>query len=55
MTEAQAAALAELCGRYNVEFSADNFRSRSDLPDGYVAGQVGPIFVGCSPEGRISS
>lgn len=55
MTPEQEQALRALCERYNTEFDADNFRPRFDLPRGYVAGQVGPIYVGCSPDGRISS
>lgn len=55
MTDEQVTALTALCERYRVEFSADNFRPSYSLPDGYVAGWVGPIFVGCSPDGRISS
>jgi len=55
MTEEQEAALRDLCDRYHVPFDADTFHARFDLPSGYVAGWVGPIYVGCSPEGRISS
>lgn len=55
MTAEQEAALRALCERFSVEFSADNFRHPFDLPAGYVAGVVGPIYVGCAPDGRISS
>lgn len=57
-------ALRALCDRYRVPFSARDFRSAFDLPAGYVAGWVGghaiqqsrpTIYVGCSPEGAISS
>lgn len=55
MTPQQETALRELCGRYHVQFDATNFRPVFDLPTGYVARWVGPIYVGCSPEGCISS
>lgn len=55
MTEAQREALAALCERYDVEFDPDAFGPGFGLPSGYVAGQVGPIYVGCDPEGQISS
>jgi hypothetical protein len=55
MTDKQREALTALCGRYNVPFNEENFRHPFDLPTGYVAGQVGPIYVGCDPDGRISS
>ena len=55
MTSEQTAALTALCERYHVPFNADNFRPTFDLPAGYVAGTVGPIYVGCSADGRISS
>lgn len=55
MNEAQREALTALCERFNVALNEENFRPQFDLPKGYVAGWVGPIFVGCSPEGRISS
>jgi hypothetical protein len=55
MTDAQREALTDLCGRYNVPFNESDFHHPFDLPEGWVAGQVGPIYVGCSPEGQISS
>jgi hypothetical protein len=55
MTEQQESALRALCARFNVEFDASTFHGQFDLPAGWVAGQVGPIYVGCSPEGGISS
>jgi hypothetical protein len=55
ITDAQERALRDLCDRYNVEFDPMAFRPQFDLPTGYVAGWVGPIFVGCSSDGRISS
>ncbi len=64
MTREQIAALSALCGRYNVQFNAADYRHTFDLPEGYVAGWVGgfaiqgehpTIYVGCSAEGVISS
>ena len=55
MNETQQAALQALCDRYKVAFSAENFHAQFDLPAGYVAGWAGPIYVGCSPDGDISS
>jgi hypothetical protein len=56
MTNAQLEALEALAKRYGVPFDRARFEyGPFDLPPGYVAGWVGPIYVGCSPEGRISS
>lgn len=55
MTEEQRQALEALCQRYNVPFNPQEFRPTFDLPTGWVAGWVGPIYVGCSPEGVVSS
>jgi hypothetical protein len=56
MTDAQYQALALLHARYGVEFYPADFTPQFDLPPGYVAGWVGDkIYVGCSPEGDISS
>ncbi|HEY1700736.1 MAG TPA: hypothetical protein VGG75_13570 [Trebonia sp.] len=55
MTPGQEAALRELCARYRVEFVATDYWHPFDLPKGYVAGWIGPIYVGCGPDGRISS
>jgi hypothetical protein len=64
MTAQQEAALRAICERYNEEFRPDDYRPQFDLPSGYVAGWVGgyevqathpTIYVGCSPEGQISS
>lgn len=55
MLEKQRISLKDLCERYNVEFIEMNYTQQFDLPKGYVAGWVGPIYVGCSKEGRISS
>jgi hypothetical protein len=55
LTLRQYLALAKLCANYKVLFDPDSFYHPFDFPAGYVTGQVGPIFVGCSPEGDISS
>lgn len=57
MTDPQRVALLQLCHRYGVPFDEDSFeRDPFDLPTGYVAGWIGShIYVGCSPEGHISS
>ena len=64
MTTEQTTALTGLCQHYGVEFRATDYTPRFDLPAGYVAGWAGgwdiqathpTIYVGCSPEGAISS
>jgi hypothetical protein len=59
MTEQQLAALQRICERYGVAFDAAHYWPQFDLPAGYVAGWVGgkpgTIYVGCSPDGAISS
>lgn len=55
MTDKQYSALARLSERYDSPFEPKTFRPAFDLPDGWVEGWVGPIFVGCSPEGEIHS
>lgn len=55
MTEAQETALRNLCERFNVEFSTDNFHPTFDLPSDWLAGWVGTIYVGVSPDGAVSS
>jgi hypothetical protein len=57
MTPAQEQALRSLCERYGVAFDAEQFKPTFDLPSGYVAGWVGgdKLYVGCSPDGQISS
>jgi hypothetical protein len=55
LTDAQRARLSNLCERYGVDFDVRNFSPQFDLPDGWVAGWVGTIYVGCSPEGDIHS
>jgi hypothetical protein len=55
VNELQRAALQSLCDLYHVEFNESDFRYAFGLPEGYVAGQVGPIYVGCVSDGQISS
>lgn len=55
MNDVQKDALRALCARFHVEFIESDFRPAFDLPEGYLAGWVGSIYVGCSPEGEISS
>lgn len=60
MNAAQESALRGLSERYHVPFNAADFKPTFDLPDGYVAGWIGglehrKLYVGCSPEGSISS
>lgn len=53
MTDTQRTALQKLCERYSVLFDETNYRPQFDLPTGYVAGWVGPLYVGCGPGGDI--
>jgi len=59
MNAKQEKALRELCDRYNVNFTTCEFFEAgllNGLPDGYVTGSIGgKIYVGCSPDGEISS
>lgn len=67
MTEEQRAALKRLCESYHVEYRDEDYLPAFDLPPGYVAGWIGgnehngtragfkTLYVGCSPEGEISS
>ena len=59
MTDAQREALSNLCERYNVEFNESDYAPIFDLPSGWVAGWIGgearKLYVGCDPEGSISS
>jgi hypothetical protein len=55
MTPDQRRALARLCERYGVDFDEHAYQPAFDLPTGWLAGTVGPIYVGCSPEGEIHS
>jgi hypothetical protein len=40
---------------YKVAYEPTTFAPAFDLPDGWVAGWIGPIYVGVSPEGHIHS
>jgi hypothetical protein len=60
MNQVQEEALRSLCERYKVPFNREDYRPTFDLPSDWVAGWVGgqghrKLYVGCSPEGRISS
>jgi hypothetical protein len=55
VNEKQRAALRALCERCNITFVEDNYKPVFDLPQGWVAGYAGTLYVGCDPEGRISS
>lgn len=60
MTLNQEAALRALSERYHVPFRAEDFHPAFDLPEGWVAGWIGGpeerrLYVGCSPDGSISS
>lgn len=56
----QEVALRALSNRYNVPYNPAWFYPQFDLPAGYVGGWIGgeddpKLYVGCDPEGRISS
>ena len=64
LTFLQDVALAAICERYHVDYRPEHYQPTFDLPEGYVAGWVGgadiqktqpTIYVGCSPEGQMSS
>ena len=60
MTPKQVQALSDLCERYKVPFHEKDYWPQFDLPRGYVAGWIGgndhrKLYVGCDPDGRISS
>lgn len=71
LTEKQESALRNICERYHVDFNPEHYPPGWDLPPGYVNGWVGgithstkfssvtgdkvTIFIGCSPDGEISS
>jgi len=63
-TEAQARALFAICDRYRVGYDPAHYWRDPSLPPGYVSGWVGgrdiqatrpTLYVGCDPDGRISS
>jgi hypothetical protein len=56
MNETQRDALKKLSDGYKVRFDEAAFIVNPfDQPPGFVSGWVGPIYVGCSPEGQIHS
>jgi hypothetical protein len=55
LTAAQHKRLRQACADYAAEYDPANYQPTFDLPTGWVAGWVGPIYVGCSPEGDIHS
>ena len=66
LTIEQDGALRGICERYRVAYNPEHYQHRSldALPEGCVSGWVGgyeiqkehpTIYVGASPEGRISS
>jgi hypothetical protein len=55
MTPEQREALVSLAARYNVPFNPYHVHPRTDLPEGWVACWVGPIYVGVSPTGEVHS
>jgi hypothetical protein len=60
MSAAQWRALKNLSDRYEVDFQEKWFVPAFDLPPGYVKGWIGgpeeqKLYVGCSPDGQISS
>jgi hypothetical protein len=55
LTDAQERALRALCSRYSADFDIRNYSPQFDLPDGWVGGWAGPIYIGCDPEGNIHS
>ena len=55
LTVAQYVALHKLCARYETPFDPTQFTPAFGSPEGWVLGQVGPLTVGCDPNGRIHS
>lgn len=60
MNDAQRAALQRLSDRYGVDLDVHDFEVEPfDLPPGYVSGWIGgsarKLYVGCDPDGCISS
>lgn len=62
MTRPQELALIQLCGRFGVEFKAEDYivyPDTSPIMPGYAEGWLGGVnttlFVGCDRDGRISS
>ena len=55
LTREQEWAIRDLCSAYHVGYIPDHYQPAFDLPKGYVAGWIGPIYCGIDPEGNISS
>lgn len=58
MNDAQRKALSDLAARYKVDFDESKFfvyKEDSSMMPNWAEGWVGPIYVGCSPEGSIHS
>ena len=66
LTAAQDEALRGICERYYVDYVPDHYQHRhlDYLPEGWVSGWVGgqeiqathpTIYIGCAPDGRVSS
>lgn len=55
LTLEQEWAIQRLCRNYNVAYIPSKYIPQFDLPDGWVAGWIGPIYCGIDPEGHISS
>jgi len=55
MTDAQEARLRTLCTNYGVVYDPTSYKPTFDLPSDWVAGWVGPIYVGVDPDGHAHS
>jgi hypothetical protein len=58
LTRQQYVAMSQMARRHEIEPSSLRLSMATlldGLPDGYVVGWVNSIYVGCSPEGVISS
>lgn len=55
LTIEQEWAIRDLCEAYHVAYIPGHYTPQFDLPSGWVAGWIGPIYCGISPEGDISS
>jgi len=55
LTLEQEQAIQRKCRDYGVAYIPGHYQPAFDLPDGWVAGWIGPIYVGVSPEGGIHS
>ena len=55
LTQEQEWSIAAKSRDYGVPYEPTKFAPAFDLPDGWVAGWIGPIYVGVNPEGHIHS